>query len=200
MTFTNFIICLQRLQLLMDEALRRMKTLLVQHSVLKEAGAGESGNCDGIITNLLHLYVELEKVPEAETEFTGNVLKPVCDDVLSRKGNVSGLLDEVEQFLLKSPVVKVSKDLETNTWMASYDLISNCVLPYVIGVLKKHFPHIWSTSNPDTFHSNWMRCERFITFLEDQVPSVSHLQTFRESETLTDFISKWQFPIYFQLR
>lgn len=183
----------------MEEALKRMNSLFIHHSkvAMNVTGGPQS---DSLIRSLLHLYIELQKVSVAENVFTANILKPVCDEVLSKKGNISSLLDEVERFLVTSPTVKVTKELDEYSWMANYDFISNCTLPHVIGVLKKHFPHIWSPSNPDTFHLNWIRCERFIKFLEEQMPSLDHLERFRESETLKDFISKWQFPVYFQLR
>lgn len=183
----------------MAEALKRMNSLFIQHSG-QSTSTKISANCDLIVNSLLYMYIELHRVKDAEYIFTSNVLKPVCDDILSKKGNVSSLLDEVENFLVKSPTIKASKQLEIYSWMSSYEFLSNCVLPHVIGVLRKHFPHIWSPSNPDTFHSNWIRCEKFIRFLENQMPSLNHLETFRENDTLKDFLSKWQFPVYFQLR
>ncbi|ODM88167.1 Conserved oligomeric Golgi complex subunit 2 [Orchesella cincta] len=189
----------KRLNSLIDDALTRMNALLKRYSVRTDGGSSVEKS-ESLVTTLLYLYVELQRVSEAERIFVLNVLKPVCDEILAKKGNIASLLDEVEKFLVDSPTIKVSKQLEQFSWMSNYHFLSNCVLPHVIGILKKHFPHIWSPSNPDTFHSNWIRCETFIKFLEDMMPSIEHLETFRETETLKDFISKWQFPVYFQLR
>ncbi|CAL8082945.1 unnamed protein product [Orchesella dallaii] len=190
----------KRLNSLIDDALNRMNALLMRYSVRPVADSASTDKSESLVTTLLYLYVELQKVSDAEQIFVLNVLKPVCDEILAKKGNISSLLDEVEKFLLKSPTIKVSKQLEEFSWMSNYNFLSNCALPHVIGILKKHFPHIWSPSNPDTFHSNWIRCETFIKFLENMMPSIEHLENFRETEVLKDFISKWQFPVYFQLR
>lgn len=182
----------------MNDGMSRLNTLFREYSTSSPKAGKE--NVEDIMMTLLYLYVELQKVSEAELIFTQSVLKPFCDKILAKKGNISSLLDSLETFLLNCPTINVSKRLGKHSWLSNYSFLSKCVFPHVVGILTKHFPHIWSPSNPDTFHSNWIRCDKFITFLEEQMPSLDHLESFRESETFKSFISKWQFPVYFQLR
>jgi hypothetical protein len=153
-----------------------------------------------MIKSLLYMYTELQCESVVEEVFVTEILKPNCEAVMSRKGNVNSIFEAVEAFLKDSPLISVWTKLDLYPWMARYDFVTRGVLPHVISLLAKHFPHIWSPSNPDIFHSNWSRCERFIDSLENSMPSSDHLEAFRKSDALNDFVHKWQFPVYFQLR
>ena len=140
----------------------------------------------------------------AESIFTNKILKPKCDEVLSRKGNATALLDCLETFITSTPLIQVSQEMEHLPWMKNYDFILRGIFPYVTKLLSQKFPgdetYIWSPSTPDSFHSNWTRCERFIMNLEASAPSLTHLENFRNSEIFKEFIGKWQFNAYYQLR
>jgi len=153
-----------------------------------------------MIKSLLYMYTELQCEATVEEVFIMDILRPNCEAVMSRKGNVNAIFEAVEQFLKQSPLITVWSKLDEYPWMARYDFITRGVFPHVINLLEKHFPHIWAPSNPDSFHTNWTRCERFINVLEDCMPSSNHLEAFRNCDSLKDFVGKWQFPVYFQLR
>lgn len=157
-------------------------------------------NSEVNITSILFIYSQLRKEVEAEEIFINDILKPKCNVVLAKKGNISALLAEIENFIQTSPIVNASKELEKYPWMKGFDFLGRCVFPHVVTILMKQFPHIWSPSTPDAFHSNWVRCSAFVKLIENSLPSLDHLEKFRSTDILKEFFSKWQFNVYFQLR
>ena len=149
---------------------------------------------------VLRIYSELSAENEAEEIFIKRVFKPRCGSVLTKKGNFAALLEETESFIRSCPVIQFTKRLEQFPWAAKYHFVGRGVFPQVLAILAKHFPHIWSPAMPDVFHSNWKCCEEFVAAVESVLPSIEHLNLFRESNEFKEFLSKWQFPVYFQLR
>jgi len=163
---------------------------------------GSDGDSDRTLTvrSILFMYSQLQAEVQAEAIFINDILKPKCDNVLTQKGNVAALLSEIESFIHHSPILRVGREVEEFPWMRKYDFLSRGVFPHLVSILMKQFPHIWSPSTPDTFHSNWLRCSSFIEIVESALPSLDHLEKFRSSEVLKEFTRKWQFNVYFQLR
>lgn len=190
----------QRWNIVCNSVLSRLNSLLTAYADIAFADGKSSQDSETIMKSLLYMYTELQCEPIVEEVLVKEVLLPKCELVLSKKGNIGALFDTIETFLAQSPLISVWGMLHEFPWMAKYDFIGRGVFPCVLNILCKHFPHIWSPSNPESFHSNWNRCDKFISSLENKMPSLNHLQQFRLSDAMKDFDSKWQFPVYFQLR
>jgi hypothetical protein len=184
--------------------LNKLEALLTTYASLvpppTTKGKDDDNDTANIVRSLLFMYAQLEAETTAETIFVHSVLKPKCDGVLSQKGNVSALLDSLEEFQTRNPIMLVSQELEDFPWMRKYDFVSRGIFPHVVKILSQKFPHIWSPSTPDSFHANWIRCEKFIESLESALPSEEQLNNLRNSEVFKEFVGKWQFNVYFQLR
>ncbi|EDV23691.1 uncharacterized protein TRIADDRAFT_26404 [Trichoplax adhaerens] len=202
----------QKIQLRIDSISRTLKSSLDR--LFEEAVGG--GQTDSL-ARCLRTYAAIDKVQEAETLFRNMVVKPRTNeiiksemlDVVALQTMYQKIIDFIPihcGLLLELTAETTLSDIGRGSITTSgskirgYDFLVHSVFPEVVSSIEVRLPSIFAPGNPDIFHQKFTATLEFIAKFEYHCCSQSSILRLRDHSSYKQFMSKWNLPVYFQIR
>ncbi|RDD44303.1 Conserved oligomeric Golgi complex subunit 2 [Trichoplax sp. H2] len=202
----------QKIQLRIDSISKTLKSSLDR--LFEEAVGG--GQTDSL-ARCLRTYAAIDKVQEAETLFRNMVVKPRTNeiiksemlDVVALQTMYQKIIDFIPihcGLLLELTAETTLSDIGRGSITTSgskirgYDFLVHSVFPEVVSSIEVRLPLIFAPGNPDIFHQKFTATLEFIAKFEYHCCSQSSILRLRDHSSYKQFMSKWNLPVYFQIR
>ncbi|KAL1927350.1 hypothetical protein VTP01DRAFT_3979 [Rhizomucor pusillus] len=182
-------------------------------SSLREIQAGKtSASTTHALTQCLRTYALIDQTRVAEDlireEFvrpflaktmTKRVLDPPRSDDAPSTHPLTVLYGKLLSFATNDlqPILDIAQKTLRGT---SYEVVVNSFWTELVDRINKDFSGIYAPGQTDTFHKNYTASISFVSNLESLCSSKKSLVYFRQHPRYTEFMKRWQLPVYFQLR
>lgn len=167
--------------------------------------SGLRNNDKNAVTQCLRIFTTLGRIDHSEQLFAEAIISPIIDEIVTRENlAASGLPGMYSQILealppamsLVSALTTPTKDNE----LRSFDFMSNATFPSVVSKICSKTPSIFAPGDPTHFQKNYKETMRFISGVEQLCQYKERVVNLRQHASYKNFISKWNLPIYFQIR
>lgn len=172
-------------------------------------------NVTGVDSNklvqCLRTYATIGKQQRAEQLFSSKVVLPYMEEVItvrnfsSKAHNMALVYDQVLNFVpahcqpLLQAVSHVQHD-HAHSNQRTYDFLVNAVFPEIVRGIETRLGIIFAPGNPDIFYKNYKKASDFISQFEKLCATKKSVQRLRSHASYTNFLNKWAFPVYYQIR
>ncbi|KAI8820382.1 oligomeric golgi complex component, COG2-domain-containing protein [Fimicolochytrium jonesii] len=171
------------------------------------------------LSQILRTYVSVDRADEAEQIFSESVMAPFLDKVVNRQNLVletrtgatpktdiasarnplENMYDAILAFVAKdcAKVVAVTTKAFHGT---KANLHVDSIWVAVATAIMKKIPFIFNPGIPEVFHKNYSCTIHFVSEMESLCKTSDVLGRFRAHSITSDFLKRWQLPVYFQIR
>ncbi|KAG3257878.1 component of oligomeric golgi complex 2, transcript variant X2 [Ictidomys tridecemlineatus] len=168
-------------------------------------------SCDvDVIRHCLRTYATIDKTRDAEALVGQVLVKPYVDEVIvehfveSHPNGLQVMYDKLLEFVphhcrLLREVTGGAVSSERATPVPGYDFLVNSVWPEIAQGLEEKLPSLFNPGNPDAFHQYTISMD-FLRRFERQCGSQASVKRLRAHPAYHSFNSKWNLPVYFQIR
>ncbi|KAG3257879.1 conserved oligomeric Golgi complex subunit 2 isoform X4 [Ictidomys tridecemlineatus] len=169
-------------------------------------------SCDvDVIRHCLRTYATIDKTRDAEALVGQVLVKPYVDEVIvehfveSHPNGLQVMYDKLLEFVphhcrLLREVTGGAVSSERATPVPGYDFLVNSVWPEIAQGLEEKLPSLFNPGNPDAFHQKYTISMDFLRRFERQCGSQASVKRLRAHPAYHSFNSKWNLPVYFQIR
>ncbi|KAG1653562.1 Conserved oligomeric Golgi complex subunit 2 [Nymphon striatum] len=154
----------------------------------------------------LRIYAAIDKISDVEILVRQKIIQPFLSEIITEKHLKSEGLKEIYNQVLNS-IPKTCGNLcdvtsfgRNNEIVPDYDFLTNSVWPEVVSLLENKIPSMFAPGNPNMFHDKYTISVDFLLQFEQQFSSIAAVNQFRSHPSYTTFLSKWNLPVYFQIR
>ncbi|KAG1654155.1 Conserved oligomeric Golgi complex subunit 2 [Nymphon striatum] len=154
----------------------------------------------------LRIYAAIDKISDVEILVRQKIIQPFLSEIITEKHLKSEGLKEIYNEVLNS-IPKTCGNLcdvtsfgRNNEIVPDYDFLTNSVWPEVVSLLENKIPSMFAPGNPNMFHDKYTISVDFLLQFEQQFSSIAAVNQFRSHPSYTTFLSKWNLPVYFQIR
>ncbi|KAM4813908.1 conserved oligomeric Golgi complex subunit 2 isoform X2 [Urocitellus parryii] len=168
-------------------------------------------SCDvDVIRHCLRTYATIDKTRDAEALVGQVLVKPYVDEVIvehfveSHPNGLQVMYDKLLEFVphhcrLLREVTGGAVSSERATPVPGYDFLVNSVWPEIAQGLEEKLPSLFNPGDPDAFHQYTISMD-FLRRFERQCGSQASVKRLRAHPAYHSFNSKWNLPVYFQIR
>ncbi|KAM4813910.1 conserved oligomeric Golgi complex subunit 2 isoform X4 [Urocitellus parryii] len=169
-------------------------------------------SCDvDVIRHCLRTYATIDKTRDAEALVGQVLVKPYVDEVIvehfveSHPNGLQVMYDKLLEFVphhcrLLREVTGGAVSSERATPVPGYDFLVNSVWPEIAQGLEEKLPSLFNPGDPDAFHQKYTISMDFLRRFERQCGSQASVKRLRAHPAYHSFNSKWNLPVYFQIR
>ncbi|XP_048656319.1 conserved oligomeric Golgi complex subunit 2 isoform X1 [Marmota marmota marmota] len=169
-------------------------------------------SCDvDVIRHCLRTYATIDKTRDAEALVGQVLVKPYVDEVIvehsveSHPNGLQVIYDKLLEFVphhcrLLREVTGGAVSSERATPVPGYDFLVNSVWPEIAQGLEEKLPSLFNPGDPDAFHQKYTTSMDFLRRFERQCGSQASVKRLRAHPAYHSFNSKWNLPVYFQIR
>uniref|UniRef100_A0A8D2BD79 Conserved oligomeric Golgi complex subunit 2 n=1 Tax=Sciurus vulgaris TaxID=55149 RepID=A0A8D2BD79_SCIVU len=186
-------------------------TAMLQRSLEGLLLAGLQTSDVGIIRHCLRTYATLDKTRDAEALVGQVLVKPYLDEVIveqfveSHPNGLQVMFDKLLEFVphhcrLLREVTGGAVSSERAAPVPGYDFLVNSVWPEIAQGLEEKLPSLFNPGDPDAFHQKYTTTMDFVRRFERQCGSQASVKRLRAHPAYHSFSSKWNLPVYFQIR
>lgn len=182
-------------------------TSTLQYSLEGSFLEGLDHNNTDILRQCLRTYALIDKIKDAESLFRKHVVRPFMEEIITedflRSSSLKGMYTKILEFIPKH--CQILKDITSSSSpsgdvIRGYDFIVNAVWPEIISNIEARIPSIFAPGNPDIFHEKFTISMDFLSKFEHQCGSQASVKRLREHSSYQLYMSKWNLPVYFQIR
>ncbi|XP_067278091.1 conserved oligomeric Golgi complex subunit 2 [Pseudorasbora parva] len=170
----------------------------------------QTSNVD-IVRHCLRTYATIDKTRDAEALVGQVLVKPYMDEVIVEqfvKSNPNGLKMIYAKLLefvpyhcrLLREVTGGAISSDKADIVPGYDFLVNSVWPEIIRGVEERISSLFNPGNPDAFYEKYTISMDFVRKFERQCGSQASVKRLRAHPCYQSFHSKWNLPVYFQLR
>ncbi|XP_024894826.1 conserved oligomeric Golgi complex subunit 2 [Pteropus alecto] len=164
-----------------------------------------------VVRHCLRTYATIDKTRDAEALVGQVLVKPYLDQVIveqvveSRPDGLQLMYGKLLEFVphhcrLLREVTGGAISSEKGNTVPGYDFLVNSVWPEIVRALEEHLPSLFNPGNPDAFHEKYTVSMDFVRAFERQCGSQASVKRLRAHPAYLGFHSKWNLPVYFQIR
>ncbi|XP_023379554.1 conserved oligomeric Golgi complex subunit 2 [Pteropus vampyrus] len=164
-----------------------------------------------VVRHCLRTYATIDKTRDAEALVGQVLVKPYLDQVIveqvveSRPDGLQLMYGKLLEFVphhcrLLREVTGGAISSEKGNTVPGYDFLVNSVWPEIVRALEEHLPSLFNPGNPDAFHEKYTISMDFVRAFERQCGSQASVKRLRAHPAYLGFHSKWNLPVYFQIR
>lgn len=182
-------------------------TSTLQYSLEGSFLEGLDHNNIDILRQCLRTYALIDKIKDAEYLFRKHVVQPFMEEIITeeflRSCSLKGMYTKILEFIPKH--CQILKDITSSSSpsgdvIRGYDFVVNAVWPEIISNIEARIPSIFAPGNPSIFHEKFTISMDFLLTFEHQCGSQASVKRLREHSSYQLFMSKWNLPVYFQIR
>lgn len=197
---------------LVDEIRPRIAsiTTTLQFSLERSFRHGLETNDTEILRQCLRTYATIDKMRDAEQLFRLYIIRPYMEEVISEDfikshpQGLNGLYISILEFIPKHCSVLKEVTLGSRSSggeiVRGYDFLVNAVWPEIISNIEARVPSIFAPGNPDVFHEKYTTSMQFVEKFEHECGSQASVKRLRTHPSYNIFMTKWNLPVYFQIR
>ncbi|KAF7726149.1 Conserved oligomeric Golgi complex subunit 2 [Apophysomyces ossiformis] len=161
----------------------------------------------------LRTYALIDQTNFAESLIREKFVRPFLTKTITRKAveppkaNAAPTTDSPLTMMYQKILTFVSKDMRPILQVTqrtlkgtNYEILVNSLWVEVVERINQHCNSIFAAGQTDLFHKNYSASISFVTSIEELCSSRKSLLYFRNHHTYTEFMKRWQLPVYFQLR
>lgn len=166
-----------------------------------------------VLKRCLRIFATVDRVREAEALVRIRVIQPylepiiteqfVTNDPLGLQGMFHRVLrvipEKLSQLLLLTSGSRKAKSSSGQS-EKDFDFLVNSLWPEIVETIEENIPFIFSAGNPDKFFVHYTSSLEFVERFERELGSAHALDKFRACPAYGTFFSKWNLPVYFQIR
>lgn len=157
----------------------------------------------------LRIYCTLSEQHAAEEIFRKEIVGPYMHPIISELSlqnnphGLSGIYKQIIQFIddrMKQLLTLTQVSAITASTVPGFDFLINSFWTEVERRLETHMASIFAPGNPDTFYEKYRLTMTFLERIEAIIKDKEHINRFHEHEHYKRFQTKWNLPVYFQVR
>lgn len=157
----------------------------------------------------LRVYCTLGEHRAAEEIFRTKVVGPYMHPIISEVSlqnapqGLNGIYNQIIQFLndrMRQLLLLTQPNDKIPPTVQGFDFIINGFWAEIEKRIEMHMASIFAPGNPDSFYQKYEHTIGFLDKIESFIKSQRQIDEFREHEQYKQFQSKWNLPVYFQVR
>lgn len=158
----------------------------------------------------LRIFCTLDECPAAERIFRRSCVAKHMHPIISEQAlqnspqGVKGIYDLVLAFVEQRmrPLLALTHDCSGDgaVTVRGFDFLLRSYWPEVEQRLETHLSSIFAPGNPDQFYQRYQSTVEFLRQLDDVLGTPAAVATFHASEEYRSFQTRWNLPVYFQIR
>ncbi|XP_014225281.1 conserved oligomeric Golgi complex subunit 2 [Trichogramma pretiosum] len=160
-----------------------------------------------LLERCLRIYISLDKVKDAEEVVRKKIVVPAVENIISDHtfqndpAGLKGIYVKLENVL--DSALKELLDLTLNSQsrtVKGYNFLINSYWPEIEQRIEDYIPMVFAPGNPELFHKRYRETLNFLLKLEQRCHNEDVIVQFKSHFQYTRFLSKWNLPVYFQIR
>ncbi|KAK9498617.1 hypothetical protein O3M35_003210 [Rhynocoris fuscipes] len=188
------------------ERIGRLLICCVDKLFLKSLNNHENGRL-GLIQSL-SLYHTLDKMDIAERLYKQNVVSPAMENLITEDSlrsfprGLSTLYSKIVQFVKNDmkELMEVSNEFNESYGEIKCNFFLNSFWPEVESRLGTNLTSIYAAGDPDAFYEKYSETLLFLEDLCKICDSNLLILQLYEHPSFTNFMERWNLPVYFQIR
>lgn len=157
----------------------------------------------------LRVYCTLGEYHAAEEIFrikvVGKHMHPIISEISLQNApqGLNGIYNQIIQFLndrMRQLLLLTQPNDSAPATVQGFDFIINSFWVEVEKRIETHMTSIFAPGNPESFYQKYEHTIVFLEKIESVMKSRKQLDRFHELEQYKQFQSKWNLPVYFQVR
>ncbi|KAI9311812.1 oligomeric golgi complex component, COG2-domain-containing protein [Dichotomocladium elegans] len=172
-------------------------------NALEKMKSGESSpDTNQSLVQCLRTYALIDQTKVAESLIREEFVRPFVAKTITRN-TIGQPLTAIYSKLLNfatsdlQPILDITQKTLKGT---TYDILVNSFWSELVDRLNQEGSSIYAPGQTDTFHKNYSASISFVSGIETLCLSKKSLLYLRSHPRYSEFMKRWQLPVYFQLR
>ncbi|CAO3589641.1 unnamed protein product [Absidia cylindrospora] len=164
------------------------------------------------MTQCLRTYALVDQTHVAEKIIREEFIRPFLDKTITRQAIDSSrstpttqeqplvmMYNKILSFATNDlrPILDITQRTLKGT---NFEILVNALWVQIVEHINKRCSTIYAAGQTETCHKNYTSSIQFVAGLENLFNSKKSLLYFRHHSSYTEFMKRWQLPVYFQLR
>ncbi|KAF4521789.1 hypothetical protein B566_EDAN012294 [Ephemera danica] len=172
---------------------------------LEQLNSDPGPDREAIVLDCLRVYAGLDKFTHAEALVRSSVLAPqlaeLIKEQLLKTGSTSDMLSTVFALITDSKsALNLLLSLTSKEPLIKFQFLLNSFWPEVCDRLLNNTPSLFAPGNPEEFYVKYTATMKFLDKIELKLGCMQSVEEFRGRQDYKNFMSKWNLPVYYQIR
>ncbi|XP_011310005.1 conserved oligomeric Golgi complex subunit 2 [Fopius arisanus] len=188
------------------DALEKTLMTLLSRQLLSLLQERSEGPREGL-ARCLRIYVNLDRIREAEDLVRRRIVAPVVEDVIVERNiyneprGLQGLYDRLLEVLtVEMKGLLILEGILESDEGKGFNFIVNSYWVEVEEKIELRLKSIFAAGNPDLFHQRFRETLEYLSAVGRHCSNSRILQEFKTHPLYIQFMKKWNLPVYFQIR
>lgn len=157
----------------------------------------------------LRVYCTLGEYRAAEEIFRTKVVGPHMHPIISEVAlqnapqGLNGIYNQIIHFVndrMRHLLTLTQSNEQAAATILGFDFIINSFWVEVENRIETHMASIFAPGNPESFYLKYEHTTAFLEQIEHVISNRKQIDAFRHHEQYKQFQSKWNLPVYFQVK
>ncbi len=184
----------------------------LESQLLDALSTSEGGGAE-VLRRCLRVFATVDRISDAESLVRTKILRPALEEVICEEAlaedpmGLQGVLQKVLKLVPThlGPLLMLTNSHYDRTSssakvISEFDFLCRAFFPEVLEQIDENISNIFSAGNPNIFFNSYQTCLEFLLDFERELGTVDAVAAFRETEACKQYLSRWNLPVYFQIR